>query len=91
MRAERRAKDGAEADGLRANQMHLVPSVRELAMPAELRRQRDQLEQQIEQLRNQKDSLTADEYYRQLESLAVPLARIYAKTNVDSDADARGK
>src|SRR3954454_7129658 len=36
VRATRRAKDGAPPDGLRAHQLHLIPSDREKALPADV-------------------------------------------------------
>ena len=44
VRATKRAKDGAPLDGLRAHQLHLIPSDREQALPEADRRRRDQLE-----------------------------------------------
>jgi hypothetical protein len=76
-RATRRAKDGASLDGPRAHQLHLITSDRERRMPAELRHRRDQIELSVAALRNQKDKLGEDVYYRRLEDLMVELARIY--------------
>ncbi len=78
VRATRRAKDGAAADGLRAHQWHLVPSDRERAIPSESRRDRDRIELAVAALRDQKSKLAEDEYYAQLEPLMVELARLYA-------------
>ena len=77
VRATRRAKDGAPLDGVRAHQLHLIPSDRERQIPADVRRRRDQLELAIASLRDQKDKLAADEYYKRLEPLMVELARLY--------------
>jgi hypothetical protein len=77
VRATRRAKDGAPLDGLRAHQLHLVPSDRERAMPAETRRSRDELELAVAALRDRKDKLPEDEYYARLETLMLDLGRIY--------------
>ncbi len=76
-RATRRAKDGAGLDGHRAHQIHLIKSDRERQMPADLRRRRDQIELSIAALRDQKDKLGDDVYYRRLEDLMVELARLY--------------
>ncbi len=76
-RATKRAKDGAGLDGHRAHQIHLIKSVRELQMPAEERRRRDQIELSIAALRDRKDKLSEDEYYRRLEDLMVVLAHLY--------------
>jgi hypothetical protein len=76
-RATRRAKDGASLDGRRAHQIHLKKSDRERQMPPALRRRRDQIELSIAALRDQKDKLSEDVYYRRLEDLMVELARLY--------------
>ena len=77
VRATQRAKDGAALDGLRAHQLHLIPSDRERGMPVEMRQKRDELESSIAALRDKKDKLKDDEYYAQLEKLMVELARLY--------------
>jgi len=77
VRATQRAKDGAQLDGLRAHQLHLIPSDRERDMPVELRQRRNQLELSIAALRDQKGKLKEDEYYERLEKLMVELARVY--------------
>lgn len=77
VRAVKRAKDGAVVDGVRAHQWHLVPSDRERAIPLPLRQKRDELEQSIASLREQKSRLGEDEYYARLEKLMLELARLY--------------
>jgi len=76
-RATRRAKDGAGLDGHRAHQIHLIKSDRERQMPPDLRRRRDQIELSIAALRDRREKLGEDAYYRQLEELMVELARVY--------------
>jgi hypothetical protein len=77
VRATRRAKDGAPPDGIRAHQVHLLPSDRELRIPAAIRRRRDEIERDVAALRDQKGKLGEDSYYRRLEPLLVELARLY--------------
>jgi len=77
VRATRSAKDGALPDGLLANQLCLVRSKQEQAMPAELRARRDALEQEIARLRQDKPRYAEEDYYRRLESLLLELARLY--------------
>lgn len=77
VRATKAAKAGAAVDGTRAHQLHLVRSEREAQLTAAARQQRDQLEQQIEQLRGRKPQLAEDAYYRELEPLMVRLAQLY--------------
>jgi hypothetical protein len=77
VRAVKRAKDGAAVDGVRAHQWHLIPSERERALPAAVRRKRDELELAAVALRDQKGKLGDDEYYARLEKLMLDLARLY--------------
>jgi hypothetical protein len=71
----------AAPDGRRAHQIHLLRSAPEKAMPADLRRRRDELELQVLQLRDQRARLSDDEYYRRLEPLVLEIARIYQKAD----------
>jgi len=75
--AVKRAKDGASVDGIRAHQIHLVASAREKAIPADVRKRRDQLEVEIAKLRDRKVQLGEDTYFARLEPLLVELARLY--------------
>jgi hypothetical protein len=79
IRAVKRAKDGAALDGSRAHQMHLVQSDRERAMPADLRKHRDELELAVEALRDKKAAMNEDDYFAKLEPLLVELAELYQK------------
>jgi hypothetical protein len=86
VRAIQRAKDGAALDGIRAHQLHLIPSDRERGIPVEMRRKRDQLELSIAALRDQKAKLGEEPYYVQLEKLLVELARLYREMKVSPAA-----
>lgn len=78
VRVVKKAAAGAGVDWQRAHQMHLVPSEAEKALPVELRRERDRIELQVISLRDRKGEFeNEDEYYEQLESLFVALARLY--------------
>lgn len=77
VRATKRPKDGAVADGLRAQQMCLVPSDRERAIPPQVRKRRDELELSLAALRDQKSRLGEDEYYSRVEKVMVDIARLY--------------
>lgn len=77
IRAVKKAADGAEPDGLRANQLCLVPNEAERRLPPEIRRQRDALELEIARLRDRKATLAETEYYTTLEPLLQKLARLY--------------
>ena len=80
IRATKKAVEGSSADGLRAHQIHLIRSRQELELPAEIRAQRDKLELEIAKLRDLKERIPADDYYRQLEPLMIGLALVYEKS-----------
>lgn len=73
------AADGATVDGIRAHQIHLVPSEAERQLSNDDRVTRDQLEQDLATLRAQRKMLKDDEYYRQLEAIMRKLAAIYQR------------
>lgn len=77
VRATKSAKDGAAVDGLKAAQWHLVRSSREEKLTAEVRQRRDELEQELAQLRLKKRELAEDEYLKLIEPLLVELAKLY--------------
>jgi hypothetical protein len=74
--AEKKARDGASLDGLRANQFCLVRSAQEQKLPPAVRARRNEVELAVARLREAKQKLGEDEYYRQLEPLMVELARL---------------
>lgn len=86
VRATKRAKDGASPDGLRAHQLHLIPSDRERGIPPEKLRRRDQLELAVAALREKKGKLDEAAYYDQLEKLMLDLARLYREIQVGPEA-----
>src|SRR5262249_32166948 len=90
VRAVRRPKDGAQTDGSRAHQLCLIPSRRERQMPPELRDKRNRLELAIAALRDRKDELKEDDYYRQLEKRMVELAQLYCNAQALSPGRAAG-
>lgn len=77
VRAVKRAKDGAAADGVFAHQWHLVPNARERGLPAAVRQKRNELERAAAALRDQKATLGDDEYYTRLEKVMLELAKLY--------------
>lgn len=81
VRAVRKAREGAEPDGTRAHQFHLVRSEAERNLPAEARARRDAIEQKIARLREMKDKLFIEVYYNELEALMLELALIYDQTS----------
>ncbi|MGE3820385.1 MAG: hypothetical protein AB7I30_13305 [Isosphaeraceae bacterium] len=77
VRAVKRPRDGAALDGVRAHQIHLIPSDRERRIPTEIRQKRDAIERAVATLREQKATLAEDEYYERLDALMLDLARLY--------------
>ena len=77
IRVVKKSKDNREPDGLRAHQIHLVPSQAERALAPAVRAERDTLERELAQLREAKATLPEDDYYAKLEALLVRLARLY--------------
>ena len=78
IRAIRKASDDAALDGVKANQVFLVPRPAERDMPPDVRAKRDDLELAISELREEKPALDEDDYYERLEPLVLELARLYA-------------
>lgn len=76
LRVVKRSKAGVAADGSFARQFVLVRSPREEQIPATIRVQRDALEQQLAELRGRKSMLAAADYFAQLETLLVQLAKL---------------
>lgn len=76
VRAIKKATDGTSLDGVRANQLHLVLSAEEQSLPADVRARRDALELSVAKLRESKARMTEADYYRQLESILLELARL---------------
>lgn len=90
--AVKRAREGAELDGFRAHQWHLVRSTAERAWPQALRERRDKLEQSIANLRQSKSQLGEEDYYRKLEPLLVDLALLYEEqASNTAEAKPQGK
>lgn len=77
VRAVKKAKDGAELDGFRAHQFHLLRSADEQKMSAEARAKRDGLELALNRLREKKATTQPQDYNKELERLLLELAQIY--------------
>lgn len=80
------SKDGSIPDGTLANQFILVPSQEEAQLSAELIEKRDELEQQLAQLRQRKSQLSEEEYLESLQSILVPLAKLYSAEDTSAEA-----
>lgn len=87
VRATRAAQGGSLPDGLLANQVCLIRTAAEQQLPSETRARRDALELEIARLREQKNQIAEDQYYRRLESLALELARLYRDLAVPAAGD----
>jgi len=71
------AEEGLLPDGLRAHQLHLIPSEAERKLSAEQRTRRDALELDLARLRTKKSKLKEETYYDRLEKLLLEMGRIY--------------
>ena len=80
VRPVKKAKEGAQLDGLRAHQFYLVRNEAERRLSPEVRARRDELELAIGHLRESKATMPEDDYYQKLETLAVEMARLYEKS-----------
>jgi general stress protein YciG len=84
VRAVRQAAGEAAIDGLRAHQWHLVQGDLERSLPPQVRKQRNDLELRIAELRQRKAAMKEDEYYAKLEELALQLARLMDQQQIGS-------
>lgn len=71
--------EGVPLDGRKAHQWHLVPNEVDAKIPADVRAKRNEIELSIEQLRDNKSSLAAADYWSRLEQLLVELATLNEK------------
>jgi hypothetical protein len=88
VRATKKARDGATLDGERANQLCLVLSAEEQALPPAVRARRDALELQVARLRQQKGAMSEGDYYQQLEAMLLELARLQTQGGATAKEDA---
>jgi hypothetical protein len=77
VRAVRKAANGKSVDGVRAHQLNLVRAGAERELSPELRARRDELEQKLSALRERKGQMGEAEYYAELETVLVEMARLY--------------
>lgn len=77
IRLDAQAAEGATIDGDLAMATLLKPSQDDLSLTESQRRKRNDLELQLRTLRSIKKTMAIDEYYRQVESIALQLAEIY--------------
>lgn len=77
IRPVKKPQGNASVDGARAQQVHLVLSQAERALPPEVRAKRDALELEIGRLRANKPQRPDGRYYGELEKLLLQLADAY--------------
>jgi hypothetical protein len=84
VRATKAPQAGQQVDGRRAQQWRLVANAAEQHLSSELRKQRDDLELAIFALRDREAELPEDEYYRQLEALALEMAALDERAQAEA-------
>jgi hypothetical protein len=77
IRVVRKTRAGELVDGRFAHSLFLRSPPQENSWDPAMRARRDELEAQIERLVAEKNEFSPEDYYRQLESLFVPLARLH--------------
>ncbi|MEM7010441.1 MAG: hypothetical protein AAF585_03055 [Verrucomicrobiota bacterium] len=77
LRVVRKTSDDAEPDGLWARSLHLIPNDLDRALGAEVRTRRNELEREVELLRNKRAEMGDEAYYARLEEIFLEIARIY--------------
>jgi len=82
VRAIKKPEKG-QADGRRAHQIHLISNAADQRLTAEQRARRDELETQINNLRDRKGKIAKDAYYRELEGLLLQMARLYEESEAN--------
>jgi len=87
VRPVRDSETGA-LDGYHAHHWRLIPSKADQQLAPDIRRQRDELEVAIFQLRDRKAELAEDVYFTELEKLLVQLAELYERAAVAADPSA---
>jgi hypothetical protein len=77
VRAIKIAANGKSVDGVRAHQLNFVRNQVEQELSPELRARRDELEQELSVLRNHRVEMNEADYYNQLETVLLEIARLY--------------
>ena len=91
LRATKRAKENAALDGPLARQFILIPSTTEKSLSPDQRAQADSIEKAISKLRDRKSQMTEDEYYQELETLLLQMARLYHPESTSTPTPAEKK
>src|SRR4051812_20041348 len=80
VRAVKKPPQGQSVDGRRAHQAHLISNSVDQRLTTEQRAKRDELELKISDLRDRKEKVEKDAYYRELEGLLLQMARLYQES-----------
>jgi hypothetical protein len=80
VRAVKKPDKGQTVDGRRAHQIHLIPNAADQKLTPAQRTRRDQIELAISDLRDRKEKIAKDAYYRELEALLLQMARLYQES-----------
>lgn len=84
VRPAKEPDEPAKVDGFRAHQVHFIQSEAEARLTPEMRKRRDELELQMEQLRALKARMSETEYFEALEKVALELGRLYRDSELPS-------
>jgi len=76
-RIAKRSADNRLPDGFQSHQITLIPSLQESLLTPDQRSQRNQLERDLETLRQSKNQYPEDNYYQKLEEIFETLSKIY--------------
>jgi hypothetical protein len=79
LRAVKKSDKNGAVDGAAARYAYLIPPSQEKQWPAELLKQRENLEARVAALREVKDTMKEDDYYAKLEALLLELANLSGK------------
>ncbi|MGB8167063.1 MAG: hypothetical protein WCF18_06195 [Chthoniobacteraceae bacterium] len=79
VRAVKKSKSSQAPDGIRAQQLRLVASPAERALPTEVRVERDAVERELAELREAKAAMPESDYFAKLETIMLRLARLYQR------------
>ena len=77
VRPVKKAEGSNQPDGRIASQFHLIENEIESLMSPEIKQQRDVLEQAIFELRDHREDMDEEAYYKRLEALLIPFAELY--------------
>lgn len=91
VRIKDNVKNKDALDGKLARRWHLVRSESERSLTPEQRNTRDQLEDNLESLRQTKADLPEADYLRQLEEILIPLAQLYEAAATTNDEEPESK